>query len=186
MDPPGITELLHEWSGGDSTALERLMPKVVGELRVLAESHFRKEAAGHTLQPTALVNEVYLRLADQLRPCFENRAQFFAFASSLMRRILVDHYRSRRTARRGRNQVPLPLDEARGVPTPRGVELLALDEALSGLEALDPRQSKVVEMRFFGGLTVDEIATMLSVSPATVKRDWASAKAFLLHEMRAH
>lgn len=180
----GITELLDEWGEGDTTALERLIPMVVEELRVLAVSHLRKEAAGHTLQPTALVNEVYLRLSSQLKARFENRTQFFAFASSLMRRILVDHHRARSTAKRGENQALLTLDEALDLPALRNVELLALDDALTALEALDSRQSKVVELRFFGGLTVDEIGSMLGISPATVKREWASAKAFLLHEIQ--
>ena len=180
-----ITEMLQQWIAGDPAALERLMPQVLGELRKLAESHLRKEASGHTLQPTALVNEVYLRLAEQLRPHFDNRTQFFAFASSLMRRILVDYYRARCTAKRGANQRPLPLDDALGLPPPRGEEILALDDALSDLQTLDSRQAQVVELRFFGGLTVPEIARLLDISPATVKRDWQSAKAFLLHEMEA-
>jgi RNA polymerase sigma factor (TIGR02999 family) len=185
MEEIRVTEVLQEWRAGDPAALERLMPKVVGELRALAKSHFRKEASGHTLQPTALVNEVYLRLSEQLRPSFENRTQFFAFASSLIRRILVDHYRARCTAKRGCNEAAVTLDEALGVPTLRDCEFVALDDALAGLETLDPRQSRVVELRFFGGLTVPETATMLNISPATVKREWVSAKAFLLHEMRA-
>ena len=179
-----ITELLGEWREGDASALERLIPQVMEQLRQLAAAHFRKERRGHTLQPTALVNEVYLRLSDQMRARFDNRTHFFAFASALMRRILVDHYRARRTAKRGADEQPVALDEALGLPALRDDELLALDEALSDLERLDARQSKVVELRFFGGLSVPETAEVLDISAATVKREFASAKAFLLHEIR--
>jgi RNA polymerase sigma-70 factor, ECF subfamily len=185
MGDPGITALLAEWSTGSPAALERLMPLVAGELRALARHHFRREPAHHTLQPTALVSEVYLRLSDQLGAHFAHRGEFFAFASSLMRRILVDHHRARATAKRGHHEVVVPLDEALDLPHLASSELLALDDALHELGALDHRQMQIVELRFFGGLTVAETAQALAVSPATVKREWASAKAFLLHEMQA-
>ena len=178
-----ITALLEEWGAGVPGALEDLMPLVVQELRTLARSHFRHEAQGHTLQPTALVNEVYLRLARQLRIRLENRTQFFAFASRLMRRVLVDHYRSRQTAKRGTGSPKVSLDEAIAVADPKGVDLLALDDALTALKELDPRQSRVVELRYFGGLTIPEVAEVLDLSPATVKREWMTAKAWLQHEI---
>ncbi|MEO1370013.1 MAG: sigma-70 family RNA polymerase sigma factor [Acidobacteriota bacterium] len=178
-----ITELLGDWGQGDPDALARLIPEVMDELRTLAASHFRREQPGHTLQPTALVNELYMRLSDQMRAKFENRTHFFAFASHLMRRILIDHHRARRSQKRGADEKPVAFDEALDLPHLQHVELLALDDALRELERLDPRQAKVVELRFFGGLSVPETASVMDLSPATVKREWSSAKAFLLHEM---
>ena len=180
---PGVTELLQAW-GDHPEALEQLMPLVAQELRVLAESHFRKEHVGHTLQPTALVNEVYLRLNRQLSVHLENRTQFFAFASRLMRRILVDHYRARKAEKRGGDEPLVSLDDALEIPGLQDLSLLALDDALNALKSLDPRQAQVVELRFFGGLTVGETASLLNISAATVKREWVTAKSFLLREIR--
>ncbi len=186
----GITEVLEDWSAGDSGALETLMPLVVQELRRLARSHFRREPPGHTLQPTALVNEVYLKLTLQMHVRLTNRTQFFAFASRLMRRILVDHLRRRRRAKRGGDETCIPLDEAAALPSPQSlrtaptVDLLRLDDALRMLRQLDPRQHRVVELRLFGGLGVEETAEVLEISPATVKREWMTAKAWLRHELR--
>ncbi len=188
----GITEILREWCGGTPEALEKLMPLVFGELRKLARSHFRREPSGHTLQPTALVNEVYLRLERQMHVQLINRTQFFAFASRLMRRILVDHHRTRQAEKRGNGQVLVTLDEAlRGgraaarARTIERVDILALDEALELLKELDPRQCRVVELRYFGGLTIPETAQVLGISPATVKREWAVAKAWLQYRLRS-
>lgn len=175
-----ITKLLAEWSYGDADALAQLMPLVFDELRQLARSQFRRESEGHTLQPTALVNEVYMRLVEQRRVQWDNRAQFFAFAAILMRRILVDHAKARRTAKRGGDVQKLPLKEAlAAAETPRQVDVLALDEALDALTEIDPRQARVVEMRFFAGLTHEEIADVLDVSLSTVKRDWRTARLWL-------
>ncbi len=183
-DGEGITEILEDWGAGDAGALERLMPLVVHELRRLARSHFRREAPGHTLQPTALVNELYLKLTVQMQVHLASRTQFFAFASRLMRRILVDHLRHRRRAKRGGGETRIAFDEAYGQADPGGVDLLVLDGALDTLHALDPRQHRVVELRLFGGLSVEETAEVLAVSPATVKREWMTAKAWLRHELR--
>lgn len=180
----GITGLLEEWSAGDPEALDRLMPRVVDELRQLARSHFRREAPGHTLQPTALVNELYLKLAAQMQVRLVNRTQFFAFSSRLMPRILVDHLRRRRRVKRNGDEVLISLDEARDRAPGGAVDLLALDDALEALHKLDPRQHRVVELRLFGGLGVQETAALLAVSPATVKREWMTAKAWLRHELR--
>jgi len=160
------------------------MPLVVDELRGLARSHFRREREGHTLQPTALVNELYIRLAGQEGLQWESRVQFFAFASELMRGILVDSYRAHQTAKRGGGAPVLSLDEAMALPDRQDVEILALDDALSALASLDPRQSRIVELRFFGGLTLEEIAQVLGLSVATVRREWTSAKAWLSREIR--
>lgn len=181
---PEITELLVEWSRGDVEALERLMPLVVDELRRLASSHFRRESAGHTLQPTALVNEVYMKLVDQRKVQWDNRAQFFAFSAVLMRRILVDHAKGRLADKRGGHVPKLSLDEALGVPQPMSLDLLALDDALQELARLDARQARIVELRFFAGLNHDEIGETLGISPTTVKREWRTAKLWLLQEIR--
>lgn len=183
-----ITALLGEWSTGDREALERLMPLVFDELRQLARSQFRREPDGHTLQPTALVHEVYMRLAGQRKVEWQNRSQFFAFAALLMRRILVDHAKARVTAKRGGGAVVLPLNEALAGASdddgePAGVELLALDEALAALAEVDSRQARIVELRFFAGLTHEEIAELLGISVTTVKRDWKTARYFLYRAM---
>jgi len=182
--PSEITALLNEWSRGDQEALERLMPLVHGELRQLARSYFRHEPEGHTLQPTALVNEVYMRLVEQRKVRWDNRSQFFAFAALLMRRILVDHAKARHTAKRGGDVRKLPLEEALALGgKPLDLDLLALDAALTELAAFDSRQAQVVEMRFFAGLTHEEIADVLGVSVTTVKRDWQTARRWLFRRM---
>lgn len=179
-----VTALLVDWSRGDGEALERLMPLVFEELRRLARSHFRREPDGHTLQPTALVAEVYMRLADQRRVEWGNRGQFFAFASMLMRRILVDHAKGRLAAKRGAGARRLSLEHAEGLGTGPDLDLVALDEALTILSEVDPRQARVVEMRFFAGLRNEEIAEVLETSVSTVKREWQTARLFLYRELR--
>jgi RNA polymerase sigma factor (TIGR02999 family) len=176
--PAGVTELLLAWGGGDAAALDALLPAVYDELRRQAGRALRRETPGHVLQPTALVHEAYLRLVDQRRARWENRAQFFGVAAELMRRILVDHARSRQAAKRGggAQQVTLADDAATAEPA---FDVLALDDALTRLAALDPRQARVVALRYFGGLDIDETAVALGVSPATVKREWVVARAWL-------
>ncbi len=178
-----VTRLLKEWSQGDAAALEDLMPVVFDDLRMIARRQFQMEAADHTLQPTALVSEVYLRLCGQRSVHWENRRQFFAFAGMLMRRILVDHAKGRNTAKRGKGLPNLPLDEAMIAPEQSVVDVVALDEALSRLAAFDERQAKVVELRFFLGLTNEEIAEVLGISLTSVKRDWQTARIWLYREM---
>lgn len=176
-----VTELLAAWSHGDREALDKLMPLVYDELRRLARQHMRRERAGHTLQTTALVNEAYMRLVDQRRAQWQNRAQFFGVAARLMRRILVDHARSRRRLKRGGDAHKVSLDEAAMVSQEQSTDLLALDEALKKLEAMNERMGRIVELRFFGGLSTEETAEVLNVSPSTIKKDWTFAKAFM-HE----
>lgn len=182
-EPPDITDLLLAWNGGDQSALERLMPLVYDELRRLAQHYLRQERANHTLQPTALVHEAWLRLAQTNRLNWQNRAHFIGVAAELMRRILVDHARKHRAEMRGGAETRVALDEARDARAPQEVDLIALDEALDTLKALDSRQSRIVELKFFGGLEIAEIAEVLGVSPATVKRDWAWAKTWLYREI---
>ncbi|MGH9767971.1 MAG: sigma-70 family RNA polymerase sigma factor [Blastocatellia bacterium] len=174
-----ITRLLLDWSQGDCSAAEKLFPLVYDELHRLAERQMRHERAGHTLQTTALVNEAYLRLIDQKRVCWQNRAHFFGVAAQLMRRILIKYAERRRAAKRGGGQDELPLDEAALMTDERAADLIALDHALTQLSIADPRQSRIVEMRFFGGLSVEEIGAALGISPATVKREWRVARAWL-------
>jgi RNA polymerase sigma-70 factor (ECF subfamily) len=181
--PRDVTRLLTQWSQGDLSALGDLMPMVFDDLRQIARSQFQHEAVGHTLQPTALVSEVYLRLYDQRQVHWENRKQFFAFAALLMRRILVDYAKGRNTAKRGGGQPDLPLDEALGVPIRGGVDVVDLDDALTRLAVIDERQSRLVELRFFVGLTNEEAAEVLGVSLSAVKRDWRTAKVWLHREM---
>jgi RNA polymerase sigma-70 factor, ECF subfamily len=183
--PAHVTELLVAWRAGDQSALEQLMPLVHAELRRLARRQMSRERNGHTLQTTALVNEAYMRLVDLSRVHWQDRGHFFAMAARLMRRILVDHARSRRFQKRGSGVCPVPLDEAFGVASERGTDLVALDDALEQLAAVDPRKAQVIEMRFFGGLSVVETAEALSVSPETVMRDWRLAKLWLLRELGA-
>ena len=178
-----LTQLLVAWSTGDPQALKELIPLVLDELRRLARHHLRRERKDHTLQPTALVNELYLRLMGQKGLQWESRVQFFAFASELMRGILIDHYRAHQTAKRGGGTVVLLLDDAIALPDRQNIDLLALDDALTSLKSLDPRQSLVVELRFFWGLTLEEIAQVLELSVATVRREWASAKSWLYREL---
>jgi RNA polymerase sigma factor (TIGR02999 family) len=179
-----VTALLHEWGRGAEGAVERLMPLVVDELRKLARGHFRHEHPGHTLQPTALVNEVFMKLLDQRQVRWENRKQFFGFASLLMRRLLVDHAKGRRAAKRGGGAVHVPIEDALGLPIDVPVDLEALDQALDALGSVDPRQGRIVQMRFFGGLTHEEIGEVESISPTTVKREWRTARLFLYHALR--
>jgi RNA polymerase sigma-70 factor (ECF subfamily) len=179
--PEEITGLLIDWSHGDQAALDELMPLVYEELRRLARQYMSKERAGHTLQTTALVNEAYMRLVDQSRVQWQNRAHFFAIASQLMRRI--DHARRHQYAKRGGGALQVSLNEAAGVSHEKSADLLALDDALKRLAALDERKSKVVELRFFGGMTVEEAAGVLNISPETVMRDWVAAKAWLHREI---
>ena len=178
-----VTELLQAWSEGDQAALRQLVPLVYGELRRLARGYMHRERADHTLQATALVNEAYLRLVDVTRIRWQNRAHFFAVCARLMRRILVDHARSRRYLKRGGGGRRTSLDEALIITNEPSPDLLALDTALDALAAIDSRKSRVVELRFFAGLTVEETATVLEVSPDTVMRDWKLAKVWLLREI---
>jgi RNA polymerase sigma factor (TIGR02999 family) len=177
--PQEVTQLLVAWSNGDRVALDRLMPLVYGELHRLAHHYMTRERPGHSLQTTALVNEAYLRLVDQKQVHWKNRAHFFGIAAQLMRRILVDDARNRARAKRGGNAVKVSLDEGATVAHGRAAELIALDDALLELTAIDPRRSQVVELRFFGGLSVTETAEVLGISPNTVVRDWNMAKAWL-------
>jgi RNA polymerase sigma factor (TIGR02999 family) len=181
-DDADVTALLLAWSDGDQAAASRLIDAVYDELRRVARRHLRGER-DHSLAPTALVHEAYLKLVDQRRVRWQNRAHFFGIAAQLMRRILVDHARSRAAAKRGRDRT-VCLDAADAATPPFDVDILALDAALDKLGALDARQSKLVELRFFAGLTVEEVAAALDVAPITVKRDWAHARAWLFHELR--
>jgi RNA polymerase sigma factor (TIGR02999 family) len=179
-----ITDLLIAWHEGDARALDRLIPLVHDELRRLAHRHMRGERRGHQLQTTALVNEAYLRLVDSTRVRWQDRAHFFAVSAQLMRRILVDMARARLKRKRGGGVLRVAFDEALGVSGTPGPELVALDDALRALAEVDERKSRVVELRFFGGLSVEETAAALGVSPVTVMRDWAMAKAWLSREMQ--
>ena len=181
--PSHITDLLVAWSGGDEHALETLMPLVHGELRRLARRQMAGERQGHTLQTTALINEAYLRLVDLTRVRWQDRAHFLAMSARLMRRILVEHARSRLYAKRGGGAATVSLDESLVVTNDARPDLVALDDALQALAAVDVRKSQVVEMRFFGGLSVEETAEALCVSPETVMRDWRLAKVWLLREL---
>jgi RNA polymerase sigma factor (TIGR02999 family) len=177
-----LTRILKRWESGDHDALSELMPQVVDALRRIARGYLRREP-GHTLAPTALVNELYLRLAARRTVRWTNRAQFFAFAATAMRRILVDHARLRDAAKRGDGALRVTLDPRVAASGPREVDLLALDQALVALARMDPRQARVVELRYFGGLTVREAAEVLEVGEATVVRDWASARAWLFSRL---
>jgi RNA polymerase sigma-70 factor (ECF subfamily) len=174
--------LLRAWSEGDQRALERLMPIVYEELRRLARRYMRGERSGHSLQTTALVNEAYTRLVDYKRMQWQDRAHFFAVSAQLMRRILVDHAR-RHNLKRGGGVQHVSLDEAAVVVRDGGADLVALDDAMSALARFDPRKVQVVEMRFFGGLSVEETAAVLKVSPVTVKREWRAARTWLFREL---
>jgi RNA polymerase sigma-70 factor (ECF subfamily) len=181
--PPNVTELLAAWTGGDQAALEALTPLVHRELHRLAARYMAGERPGHILQATALVNEAYLRLVDWKDVRWQNRAHFFAMAAQIMRRVLVDVARTRGRAKRGRGQFHVSLSEAAQVPVPPTVDFVTLDDALKHLETLDARQSRVVELRFFGGLTLEEAAHVLDVSVGTVRRDWSLARAWLYREL---
>lgn len=181
--PRVVTQLLIDWSSGDQAAFDKLVPLVYGELRRLAHHYMSREHVGHTLQTTALVNEAYLRLVDQKRMRWQNRAHFFAIAAQMMRRILVDYARKRRYAKRGGELIKVSLTEAAGLTEERVADVIALHEALKSLAEIDPQQSSVVELRFFGGLTIEETAEVLGLSRDMVNREWTTAKAWLYLEM---
>ena len=180
-----VTEMLVAWSNGDESALERLIPLVHDELHRLAHRYMNQERPGHMLQTTALVNEAYLRLVDSSHVRWQNRAHFFAVSAKLMRRILVDFARSRNYLKRGGNAVQVSLDKVFAIMPEQDPDVVALDEALNALAAIDERKSRVVELRFFGGLNIEETAEVLNVSPDTVMRDWRLAKVWLLRELSA-
>jgi RNA polymerase sigma factor (TIGR02999 family) len=183
--PHVVTRLLVDWGNGDQQALEKLTPLVYQELKRLASRYLRRERREHTLQSTALVHEAWLRLIDQKQVQWHNRAQFFGIAAEMIRRILIDHARNRQAAKRGDGAIKLSLDDALATPDRRDLDLIALDDALQDLRKLDPQQSRLVELRFFAGLSIEESAEVLGVSPATVKREWAAAKAWLYREISA-
>ncbi len=178
-----ITQLLREWANGAPSALDTLTPLVYAELRRLAGSYMRSEAPGHTLQPTALVHEAFLRMVARDAPDCQNRSHFYGVASHLMRQILIDHARTRHAGKRGGGKAHISLEENLVVSPEREADLVALDDALERLSALDPRKTQVVELRFFGGLSVEESAEALKVSEVTVRRDWQFAKAWLVREL---
>jgi RNA polymerase sigma-70 factor (ECF subfamily) len=182
--PHEISHLLARYSNGDQAALDQLMPLVYGELRKMAKRYMRGQPMGHTLQTTALIHEAYLRLVGQEEKRWQNRAHFFGVAAQAMRHILVDYARARQTAKRGGEAHEVSFDEAALVTAERVAEVVALDDALNRLADLAPRQSRVVELRYFGGLSVEETAEALKVSPETVKRDWRMAKVWLLRELQ--
>ena len=179
----GLTQLLIDWSNGNQSAFDKLMPLIDEELRRLAHRYMSRERAGHTLQTTALVNEAFVRLVNRKNVNWQNRAHFFGLAAQLMRTILVDHARSHACAKRGGGAFKLELDDALVVSQKKAAEVIALNDALNELVRLDPQQSRIVELRFFGGLTVEETAEVLHLSPATIKREWSTAKAWLYHEL---
>ena len=184
--PTGVTGLLHAWNEGDVDALKSLMPAVFAELKRIARHRFAAERPGHTLQPTAIVNEVYLRLAEQKMPRLQNRDHFLAYAGKMMRWILVDHARRRRSEKRGGGQPTIHLTDnldAQQSSTSE-IDIIALDEALDRLEELAPRQSRIVELRFFAGLTIEETAALLGVSTSLVKDDWRMAKTWLYRQLK--
>ena len=178
-----VTQLLHAWSDGNKAALEELTPLVYAELRRLAEKYMRRERAGHPLQTTALVNEAYVRLIDLRQVRWQNRAHFFGVAAQLMRHILVDFARARRRAERGGYKQQVSLEEAAVAPKEKSADFIALDDALKSLAEIDPRKSRMVELRFFGGLSVEETAEALNVSPRTVMREWSLARDWLYREL---
>lgn len=178
-----LTGLLAAWGEGDPAALEEILPLVVDELRKIARAHMRKESPGHTLQTTALINEAYLKLAAQRNPLFANRNHFFAIASKLMRRILLDHAKAKLRDKRGGGAVHVELEDFHALSDRQSEEILALDEALERLSELDPMKCQIVEMRHFGGMTVEETAEVLDVAPITVMRHWNFAKAWLRREL---
>jgi RNA polymerase sigma factor (TIGR02999 family) len=183
MSQHEISELLQAWSGGDHAALDQLIPLVYNELRRMASGFLRRRRAHNSLQPTAIVHEVYLRLLGQREVHFETRAQFFGLASHLIRTILVDHVRQQQAAKRGGGWRKIELTEELDVARTREVDMIALDLALESLGARDPQQSRIVELRYFGGLTIEDTARFLKISPATVKRDWNLARAWLYREI---
>ena len=181
-----VTEVLQAWCKGDQGAAERLFPLVYDDLRGRAAAVMRPERRDHTLSPTALVNEAYLRLVDQSLPLFESRRHFFGVAARVMRQVLIDHARARKAAKRNAGREPVPLDDAVVASEERTEDLLALDAALDGLARHDPDKARLVELRYFTGLTIEETAELLDTSPATVKRDWALARAWLHRAIAGH
>ena len=181
--PPAISELLAKWGAGDQDALRTLVPLLYDDLHRVAHQYLRKARPGHTLQTTALVHEAYLRLEQNHQAQFQNRSHFVAICALLMRQILIGHDRTRRAAKRGGGVENLSLDDAHALMKGRPVDLIALDDALNELARLDPQQSRIVELRFFGGLSIEETAEVLGISPATVKRHWSTARLWLHHEM---
>jgi RNA polymerase sigma factor (TIGR02999 family) len=183
VEPAEVTELLRRWSGGDVAARESLVPLVYDELRRLARYYLASQRSDHTLQSTAIVHEAYLRLAGRDNVHWENRSHFFAVAAQLMRRILVDHARKRNASKRGGAHLTLLVDEPVEPSSQRELDLVALDDALKALAALDERQSRIIELRFFGGLSIEDTSRLLEISPATVKREWSTARAWLYEEI---
>ena len=181
----GVTELLVAWGEGDKEALDELMPVVYDELHRLAQHYLSRERPNHTLQTTALVHEAYLRLVDQKSVNWQNRAQFFGIAAQMMRRILINHARDRNAKKRQGYATKVSLDDPIGFFEKRELDLMALDEALNGLAVLDPQQTQIVELRFFSGLTIEEVSDVLGISPATTKREWDSAKLWLRRELNS-
>lgn len=179
MSPPEVTQLLADWGKGDRSALEKLLPLVHAELRRIARRQMSHERPGHTLQATALVNEAYLKLAGQQGFEWQNRAHFFAVAAQVMRHILIDHARAHARDKRGGGAIQVSLDEAAVLAEDQAEHFIALDEALRSLEVVDPQKSKIVELRYFGGLSIEETADVLNISPRTVRREWQRAKAWL-------
>ena len=183
-EKPEISRVLQEWSSGQPEASDKLMTLVYDELRRQAVRYLRRERHGHTLQPTALIHETYLKLLNQRDVDWQNRAHFFGVAAQAMKRILIDHAKARHREKRGGAAENLPLDEARFViSSEKSVDLIALDEALTRLGSFDPRQANIVDLKYFAGLSIEDIAETLNISPATVKREWNSAKAWLFHEI---
>lgn len=179
-----LTQLLVDWGNGDKAALDKLIPLVYGELHRMARHYMRGERRGHTLQTTALINEAYLRLIDYRKMQWQDRAHFFAVAAQVMRRILVDSARKRQGAKRGSGAQKLSLDEAAAVSQEKSAEVVAVDDALKDLAMLDPRKSRIVELRYFGGLDIAEASEILGISPTTVQREWRSAKAWLYRAIK--
>jgi len=179
-----VTQLLASWSQGDQSALDRLMPLVYGELRRLAASYLRRERPNHTLQSTALVHEAFLRLMNQQDVQWQSRAHFYGIAAQMIRRILVDYARAQHAEKRGSGAIKLELDEALAAPQQTGLDLVELNDALERLAAFDERQSRIVELRFFAGLSIEETAEVLHLSPASIKREWTAARAWLFRELR--
>lgn len=186
MDPGEIKRWLAEIGEGDPETLDHLLPAVYDELRRLAAYHLRRERVGHTLQPTAIVHEAYLRLADQKRADWKNKQQFMAIAGRMMRRVLVDYSRGRKALKRNQGLQAVPLSDALPAENPTDIDLEVLDECLSALEKQGPRQARIVELRYFAGLSVEETARHMKISPVTVKRDWAIARAWLHRQLRLH
>jgi RNA polymerase sigma factor (TIGR02999 family) len=178
-----VTRLLKAWSDGDQAALTELMPTVYAEIRKLARSYLRRERSDHTLQATALVHEAYVRLVDQRAVRWQNRAHFFGIAAQIMRRILVDHARMQKADKRGAGERPIELDQGIELAADNRIDFVALDDALKTLATLDPRQARIVELRFFGGLSIEETGEIVQLSPATIKREWAAARLWLRREL---